>query len=58
MAKQQYDEMRKEDRTTPSSGSGEMTVEEAGHKGGQRVRELVEEGKEKESEGGRSDQSK
>lgn len=30
---------------------GDTTVREAGHKGGQRVRELVEEGKE--SEGGR-----
>jgi hypothetical protein len=29
-----------------------MTVEEAGHKGGQRVSELVKEGKEKEREGG------
>lgn len=27
---------------------GKMTVEEAGHKGGQRVSELVKEGKEKE----------
>lgn len=27
---------------------GDMTVREAGHKGGQRVRELVEEGKESE----------
>lgn len=31
-----------------------MTVQEAGHKGGQRVSELVQEGKEKErTEGGR-----
>jgi hypothetical protein len=28
--------------------NGDMTVREAGHKGGQRVRELVEEGKESE----------
>jgi hypothetical protein len=28
--------------------SSDMTVSEAGHKGGQRVRELVEEGKESE----------
>ncbi|HET6806514.1 MAG TPA: small, acid-soluble spore protein, alpha/beta type [Frateuria sp.] len=35
-----------------SDDNGDMSVREAGHKGGQRVRELVEEGKE--SEGGRS----
>ena len=29
-------------------GKGSMTVEEAGHKGGQRVRELIEEGKQAE----------
>jgi hypothetical protein len=29
---------------------GEMTVEEAGHKGGQKVRKLIEEGKEHEEE--------
>lgn len=29
---------------------GEMTVSEAGHKGGERVKELVEEGKEQERE--------
>ena len=32
--------------------SGRMTVGEAGHRGGQRVRELIEEGKEKEAEEG------
>ncbi|MBP1473271.1 small, acid-soluble spore protein, alpha/beta type [Frateuria sp. MAH-13] len=35
-----------------SDDNGDMTVREAGQKGGQRVRELVEEGKD--SEGGRS----
>lgn len=34
----------------PQAGKGQMTVEEAGrmggHKGGQRVKELIEEGKE------------
>ena len=37
-----------------SSGSdkGDMTVREAGQKGGERVRELVEEGKESEHGGG------
>jgi hypothetical protein len=35
------------------NASGDMSVREAGQKGGQRVRELVEEGKE--SEGGRGD---
>ena len=33
------------DRTREKEGNGSMTVEEAGHKGGQRVRELIEEGK-------------
>ncbi len=28
-----------------ASGKGEMTVEEAGHKGGQKVRKLIQEGK-------------
>jgi hypothetical protein len=32
------------------SSKGEMTVEEAGHKGGQKVRRLIEEGKEREEE--------
>ena len=31
-----------------ASGSGDMSVREAGHKGGQRVSELVEKGKQKE----------
>lgn len=35
--------------------NGDMTVREAGHKGGQRVRELVEEGKESEDGRGSSD---
>ncbi|HEY8161204.1 MAG: hypothetical protein ACR650_01960 [Methylocystis sp.] len=50
---------RHSDREPEKSGKGKMTVQEAGHlggekgghKGGQRVRELVEEGKEKEKEG-------
>ncbi len=33
---------------------GTMTVQEAGHKGGQRVKELIEEGKEAEGKGPRS----
>ncbi|MEI7037857.1 small, acid-soluble spore protein, alpha/beta type [Fulvimonas yonginensis] len=32
--------------------NGDMTVREAGHKGGQRVRELIEEGKESEGDRG------
>ncbi len=37
------------------SGSGrDMSVSQAGQKGGQRVKQLVEEGKEKEAEQGRS----
>ena len=50
--------MAKERQDQPSTrkggdkpGSGDMTVEEAGHKGGQRVKELVEEGKERDEEG-------
>lgn len=35
-----------------SEEKGSMTVEEAGRMGGQRVRELVEEGKEREGESG------
>lgn len=31
-----------------SQGSGDMSVREAGHKGGQRVSELVEKGKQRE----------
>ncbi len=38
---------------TSREDSGDMSVREAGHKGGQRVRELVEEGKESEGQGGR-----
>jgi uncharacterized protein len=35
-----------------SEDNGDMSVREAGHKGGQRVRELVEEGKESEGDRG------
>jgi len=35
---------------TAEEGKGSMTVEEAGHKGGQRVKELVQEGKKSEGE--------
>jgi hypothetical protein len=37
-------------QTREGESKGKMTVEEAGEKGGQRVRELVEEGKDKEAE--------
>lgn len=36
--------------TSHSKESGDMTVSEAGHKGGERVRELIEEGKQAEEE--------
>jgi len=39
-----------ERRTKEKESTGKMTVEEAGHLGGQRVRELIEEGKEMEKE--------
>jgi len=37
-------------RRKEESRKGEMTVEEAGHKGGQKVRRLIEEGKKYEAE--------
>ena len=47
----------RENRENITSGDqedkGQMTVSEAGHMGGQRVKELVEEGKEKEQEEGK-----
>jgi hypothetical protein len=39
-----------EERSREKEGKGSMTVEEAGHLGGQRVRELIEEGKKAEGE--------
>ncbi len=42
--------MPEERRRSEKEEKGTMTVQEAGHKGGQRVRELIEEGKEKEAE--------
>ncbi len=42
-----------EKRSREKEGTGKMTVEEAGHLGGQRVRELVQEGKELEREEGK-----
>ncbi len=50
-------EERREGRERGREGKGEMTVAEAGHKGGQRERELVEEGKEEEREHGRRSES-
>ncbi|MGJ0506851.1 MAG: hypothetical protein ACR652_06870 [Methylocystis sp.] len=51
---------RQTERPPEKSGKGKMTVEEAGHlggekgghKGGERVKELIEEGKRAESQGG------
>jgi hypothetical protein len=37
-----------EERRMSREGKGSMTVEEAGHRGGQRVKELIAEGKEAE----------
>ena len=52
MANQRDNERSNNNQSGRSSSedNGDMTVREAGQKGGQRVRELVEEGKE--SEGG------
>jgi hypothetical protein len=43
---------RGQDRSSQSSSSssGDMSVREAGHKGGQKVRELIEKGKQRSSE--------
>ncbi len=46
-------EERREERTKGKQGSGEMTVSEAGRMGGERVKELIEEGKESERGQGR-----
>ncbi len=40
------------ERSGKDKGASKMTVQEAGKMGGQRVRELVEEGKRSEEEGG------
>ncbi len=40
--------MAEERGRSEREGKGSMTVEEAGHKGGQRVKELIEEGKQAE----------
>lgn len=42
----------KEDSGSSSTDKGDMSVHDAGKKGGQRVRELVEEGKQQEQEHG------
>jgi hypothetical protein len=39
-----------DERSREKEGKGSMTVEEAGHLGGQRVKELIEEGKKAEGE--------
>lgn len=54
MANQQNNERGGSHQSGHSSNEdkGDMTVREAGQKGGQRVRELVEEGKESEGSGG------
>lgn len=54
MAKER-DSSKQPEETPQSKGAGDMTVREAGrmggHKGGQRVKELIEEGKRAEEEG-------
>jgi hypothetical protein len=47
-------EERKERREKSKEGMGRMTVSEAGRLGGERVRELIEEGKESEEQGKQS----
>jgi hypothetical protein len=51
-------EVKKEGREKSKEGSGMMTVSEAGRLGGERVRELIEEGKESEREQGRQSGSR
>ncbi|HSD58624.1 MAG TPA: hypothetical protein VLB04_10610 [Methanotrichaceae archaeon] len=51
-------EERKEGREKSKEGMGRMTVSEAGRMGGERVRELIEEGKESEREQGKQSGSR
>ncbi len=51
-------EERKERREKSKEGMGRMTVSEAGRLGGERVRELIEEGKESEREQGKQSGSR
>jgi hypothetical protein len=51
-------EEKKEGREKSKEGSGRMTVSEAGRLGGERVRELIEEGKESERMGGKQSGSR
>ena len=46
-----------EERAREKEGKGSMTVEEAGHLGGKRVRELIQEGKKAEGEESSSGES-
>jgi len=52
MANQRDNEKQNQSGRSSNEDNGDMTVREAGQKGGQRVRELVEEGKQ--AEAGRS----
>jgi hypothetical protein len=52
MAQQQKNQGQQGQQGQQQEEKGSMTVEEAGRMGGQRVRELVEEGKEQEGRGG------
>ncbi len=45
-------EERMEGKARSKEGKGEMTVSEAGHMGGEKVKELIEEGKESERKQG------
>jgi hypothetical protein len=51
-------EETREGKAKGKEGSGGMTVSEAGRMGGERVRELIEEGKESEREQGRQSASR
>lgn len=58
MAKQQQGNNRNQNQSqnqksasSRDSQKGDMSVREAGHKGGQRVRELIDEGKQNEGRG-------
>lgn len=44
------EELGRHEEQEARRSQGQMTVEEAGHLGGQRVRELIQEGKEAEGE--------
>jgi hypothetical protein len=50
MAEKQYEKDKEGHRPQKEEKEGQMTTEEAGHLGGQKVKRLIEEGKEAEEE--------